>query len=224
MRADEESDTTDEDFARRVRPREWSIESRETVHEGFYRLDRLRLRHDLHGGGQSGLVEREQFVRGNVVGVLPYDPASDSVLLVEQFRPGAIHQSPDPWLWEIVAGMIDDGETPEAAARREAYEETGLRLTRLEPISRYLTSPGAGPEEVHVFLGECDLAGAGGLHGLADEDEDILARVLSAERAIAMLDGREIRNGLSIIALQWFALRRLRRRGSDPVGRELRLD
>lgn len=208
MAVDENSGATGEAIVRQVRPRTWSLESRETLHEGFYRVERLRLRHDLHGGGQSGILEREQFARGNVVGVLPYDPASDSVLLVEQFRPGAIHQSPDPWLWEVVAGMIDDGETPEAAAHREALEETGLRLTRLEPISHYLTSPGAGPEEVHLFLGECDLAGAGGLYGLAGEDEDILARVVSAERAIGMLDSREVRNGLSIIALQWLALRR----------------
>ena len=208
MAAGEVDDATGEARTRQGRPREWSIESRETLHDGFYRIERLRLRHDLHGGGRSGIVEREQFLRGNVVGVLPYDPASDSVLLVEQFRPGAIHQAPEPWLWEIVAGAIDEGETPEAAARREAREETGLELVRLEPISHYLTSPGAGPEEVHVFLGECDLAGAGGLHGLADEDEDILARVVSAERAIGMLDSREVRNGLSIIALQWFALRR----------------
>ena len=208
MAADGESGAPDGDLARRERRRDWTIESRETLHEGFYRVDRLRLRHELHGGGRSGVLEREQFVRGNVVGVLPYDPESDSVLLVEQFRPGAIHQSPDPWMWEIVAGMIDPGETPEAAARREAREETGLQIARLEPISRYLTSPGAGPEEVFVFLGECDLSDAGGLHGLAEEGEDILARVVDAERAIGMLGSREVRNGLSIIALQWFALRR----------------
>ena len=206
---------------RDLRSRDWTLESRETLYEGFYRIDRLRFRHALHGGGRSGSVERELFVRGDVVGVLPYDPASDSVLLIEQFRHGAMHQSPDPWLREIVAGMIDADETPEEVARREAREEAGLEIERLVPISRYLTSPGASTEEVHLFLGECDLSGAGGHHGLLEEDEDILAHVVGAERAIAMLASREVRNGLSIIALQWLALRRARgelpaRAGSAP--------
>ena len=191
-----------------TRPRDWTLESRETLHDGFYRIDRLRLRHALHDGGQSASIERELFVRGDVVGVLPYDPVRDEVLLVEQFRPGAMYQSPDPWLWEIVAGMIDTDETPAEVARREAFEEAGLEIARLVPISRYLASPGASTEEVHLFLGECDLSGAGGRHGLADEDEDILARVVGAERAIGMLDTREVRNALGIIALQWLTMHR----------------
>ena len=120
-----------------------------------------------------------------------------------------MHQSPDPWLWEIVAGMIDTDETPAEVARREAREEAGLELTSLEPIVRYLASPGASTEEVHLFLGECDLSAAtGGRHGLAEEDEDILARVVPAERAIAMLGTREVRNALGVIALQWLTLHR----------------
>ena len=183
--------------------RHWSLDSRETLHEGFYRMDRVRFRHSLHGGGTSGPIERELFVRDDVVGVLPWDPVHDRVLLVEQFRLGAMHRSPDPWLWEIVAGMIDTDETPIEVARREAREEAGLELETLEPIARYLASPGATTEEVHVFVGTCDLSDAGGLHGLADEDEDILARVFPAERAIAMLGSGEVCNALSLVALQW---------------------
>jgi len=196
------------------RGREWRLESRETLHDGFYRMDRVRFRHALHGGGQSPSIERELFVRGDVVGVLPWDPANGLVLLVQQFRIGAMRQSPDPWLWEIVAGMIDGDETPLEVARREAREEAGLEFDRLEPISRYLASPGASTEEVHLFAGECDLGAAGGLHGLADEDEDILARVFPVERAIEMLDTGEVRNALSIIALQW--LRHRRTSGGPP--------
>ena len=188
--------------------RPWAIERRETLHDGFYRIDRVRFRHALHGGGTSGPVERELFVRGDVVGVLPYDRAADRVLLIEQFRIGAMHGAPDPWLWEIVAGMIDTDEPPEAVARREAREEAGLELRSLRLVSRYLASPGATTEEVSVYLAECDLAGAGGTHGLDAEDEDILARVVPAERAIAMLGSGEVRNALSIVALQWLALHR----------------
>ena len=197
------------------RGRDWAIEARETLYEGFYRIDRLRFRHALHGGGRSALVERELFVRGDVVGVLPWDPASDSVLLVEQFRIGAMHHEPDPWLREIVAGMIDTGEAPEAVARREAREEAGLEIRELRLISRYLASPGATTEEVSLYLAECDLSAAGGLHGLEQEDEDILARVVPADEAIGMLVTGEVRNALSIIALQWLALHRAGR-GSLP--------
>ena len=191
--------------------RRWCLERRETVHDGLYRIDRVRFSHALHGGGTSGPVERELFVRGDVVGVLPFDPVRDEVVLVEQFRIGAMHQRPDPWLWEVVAGMIDTDESPEAVAVREAREEAGLELdpARLTLVSRYLASPGATTEEVHVFAGDCDLAGrADALHGLAHEDEDILARVVPAERAIAMLGTREVRNALSVVALQWLALER----------------
>jgi len=187
----------------------WTIEARERLYEGFYRIDRLRFRHALHGGGESGPIERELFVRGDVVGVLPYDRARDRVLLVEQFRIGAMRRSPDPWLWEIVAGMIDTDETPEAVARREAREEAGLEIERLELIARYLASPGSTTEEISLYLAECDLGGAGGRYGLVDEDEDILARVVPAERAFAMLDSGEICNALSIIALQWLRYRRM---------------
>lgn len=186
------------------RPRHWAIEHRETLYDGFYRMDRVRFTHALHGGRTSGPVERELFVRDDVVGVLPYDPASDSVLLVEQFRIGAMNQSPDPWLWEIVAGMIDTEESPVDVARREAREEAGIELGRTELMMRYLASPGATTEEVFVYLGECDLADAGGHHGLAEEDEDILARVVPADVAIGMPGRGEVRNALSIIALQWF--------------------
>ena len=197
---------TDDNDSRAPRP--WAIESRETLHDGFYRIDRVRFSHALHGGGTSGPVERELFVRGDVAGLLPFDRAADRVLLIEQFRIGAMHGSPDPWLWEVVAGMIDTDEPPEAVARREAREEAGLERDSVRLLSRYLASPGATTEEVSVYLGECDLVGAGGTHGLAEEGEDILARVVPAERAIGMLATGEVRNALSVIALQWLALHR----------------
>ena len=185
--------------------RHWSLERRETVYQGFYRVDRLEFKHSLHQGGESPLIDREQFVRGNVVGVLPYDPVSDKVLLVEQFRIGAMHQDTGPWLMEIVAGMIDTDETPAEVAVREAQEEAGLELHDLKLISHYLASPGASAEEVFLYFAETDLSDAGGVFGLENEDEDILTHVVSATDAINMLQTREIRNALSIIALQWFS-------------------
>ncbi len=188
--------------------RQWSLESRRTVHEGYYQIDSVTFRHERHAGGSSGLVTREMFVRGNVVGLIPYDPVTDSVALLEQFRIGAMHQHPDPWLTEIVAGMIDTDETPEQVAIREGKEEAGLTLTQVQLVSHYLASPGASTEEVFIFYAETDLSGVGGHHGLACEDEDIKVSVVSAEEAFAMVDKGIIKNALSIIGLQWLRLKR----------------
>ena len=192
--------------------RRWRIERRETLHDGLCRVERVRYSHALHGGGDSGPIEGELFSRGDVAGVLPFDPVRDEVVLVEQFRIGAMHQRPDPWLVEAIAGRIEPGESPEVAAAREAREEAGLELGEVRLLFRYLASPGVSTDEVFVYLAETDLAGvAGGDFGLAREAEDVRARVVPAEVAIRMLETGEVRNALSVVALQWLALRRARR-------------
>ena len=190
------------------KPRQWALTSRETVYKGFYQIDSIRFRHDLHTGGSTNDIQRELFVRGNVVGVIAYDPSTDSVALLEQFRIGAMHESPDPWLMEIVAGMIDTDETPEEVAIREAREEAGLDLTELSLVMRYLASPGASTEEVFIYYAETDLSDVGGHHGLAEEDEDIRVVTVPAEDAFDMMDRRIIKNALSIVGLQWLKLHR----------------
>jgi len=176
--------------------RPWETLSQTTVYDGFYRIDRWQFRHALHQGGWTPMVEREMFMRGNVVAVLPYDPVLDKVLLIEQFRIGAMHQQPDPWLMEVVAGMIDTEETPEQVAIREAHEEAGLALEDLTLISQYLASPGSTAEEVFIYYAESDLSQAGGVFGLDQEDEDIQVHVVDATDAINMLSTRRIRNAI----------------------------
>jgi ADP-ribose pyrophosphatase len=183
--------------------REWQLDSRETIYTGFYSLERLHFRHTLHQGGWTPVLNREHFVRGNVAAVLPYDPKTDQVALIEQFRIGAMHQQPDPWLLEVIAGMIETDEKPAEVAVREAHEEAGLELKEVELISHYLASPGITTEEVFIYFAETDLSNAGGVYGLDKENEDILVRIMPAEHAIGMLDTREVRNAISIIALQW---------------------
>ena len=188
--------------------REWQLDSRETIYTGFYSLERLHFRHTLHQGGWTPMIDREHFVRGNVAAVLPYDPNTDRVALIEQFRIGAMHQQPDPWLLEVIAGMIETDEKPAEVAVREAYEEAGLQLKEVQLISHYLASPGITTEEVFIYFAETDLSNAGGVFGLDKENEDILVRIMPAEEAIGMLDTREVRNAISIIALQWLRFRR----------------
>lgn len=189
--------------------REWEIESREVVYKGFYTIEKFLFRHALFDGGQSGLVEREQFVRGNVVGVIAHDPKLDRVALIEQFRMGARNRKDHPWLLEVIAGMIEPSENPQDVAIREAYEEAGITLENLKEVMRYLASPGSSSEEVFIYYAEADLSEASGVHGLESENEDILLHVLSSDDAIAMLESGKVCNALSIIALQWFRHHRL---------------
>jgi len=190
--------------------RDWVIERRETVYSGFYQIDRVHFKHTFHQGGWTQSLQRELFVRGNVVAVLPYDPSTDKVVLVEQFRIGAMHQKPDPWL------LIEPNETPEEVAVRESREEAGLQLEQVELISHYLASPGATTEEVFIYFAETDLSQAGGVFGLAHEDEDIQVHVVSAEEAIGMLDSRKVRNAISVVALQWLQYYRLKQGITGP--------
>ena len=194
-------------------PSATEIIKREECFKGFYQLDRVHLRHELFAGGMSSEISREVFVRHDAVCVLPYDPQRDEVVLIEQFRVGAMGKAETPWLIELVAGLIDKDEQPEEVARREAVEEADLELTALWPITQYYPSPGGSDERVHLYIGRCDSEGAGGVHGLAEEGEDIRVHVLSFEDALARVRDGRIDNAASIMALQWLALNRDEVRG-----------
>lgn len=182
--------------------------SREHCFKGFYRLDRLRLRHRQFAGDMGPVLSRELFVRPDAVCVLPYDPIRDEVVLIEQFRVGALGKDANPWLLELVAGLIDKDEQPEEVAHREAQEEADLLLGPLWPVTRYFPSPGGSDEFVHLYIGRCDSQGAGGVHGLAEEGEDIRVHVLPFSEAWQAVSDGVINNAASIIAIQWLALHR----------------
>lgn len=186
------------------------IVEREACFRGFYALDRVHLRHELFDGGMGPVISRELFVRHDAVCVLPYDPQRDIVVLIEQFRVGAMDKRANPWLLELVAGLIDKDEAPDEVAHREAREEAGLTLGELWPITTYFPSPGGSDERVHLYVGRCDSEGAGGIHGLVEEGEDIRVLPMSLDAALAAVESGRIDNAASIIALQWLALNRER--------------
>ena len=185
---------------------DFEVVKRETKYKGFFELQKLTLKHKLFGGGETTEFTRELFVRGPVVAVLLYDPVKDSVVLNEQFRVGALDDDRSPWLYELVAGIIDAGETPEEVAHREALEEAGCELQQLEPIYQFWVSPGADSEQVHFFCGCVDSSGVGGIYGLPNEHEDIRVTVVPSEIAWQAVESGKIRNALSIIGLQWLQL------------------
>lgn len=190
------------------------ILERSVVFEGFFRIIRYRLRHRLFGGGTSAVLERELFERGPTVAVLPYDPERDCVVLVEQFRIGALEPPGDPWLLEPVAGIVETGEQAPEVARREAVEEAGLELLDLVPVTRFYPSPGGSNELCQAYVARIDSRGAGGVFGLAEHGEDIRAHVVPFATALDWLADGRLRVASTIITLQWLALHRdeLRRR------------
>jgi ADP-ribose pyrophosphatase len=186
-----------------------TIAEEKTVYSGFFRIKRFLLTHKLFRGGESKMISRELFCRGNSVGVLLYDPVSDRVGLVKQFRIGCLDNEHDPWVWEIIAGVNDKNESAAQVAVREVKEESGIITgASLMPICNYYSSPGGTDERLQLFCAIIALPETEEVHGVADEAEDILFKTFDYPDAIdAMLRGT-VNNAATIIALQWLELNR----------------
>lgn len=195
-------------------PRAVEILARERLHEGFYALDRLVLRHRRFDGGWTRPLRRELLVQRDAVAVLPYDPDRDRVLLVEQFRVGALADPGGAWLLEAPAGLLEPGESVEACARRELLEECGVEAGRLERALVYRSSPGGTSESVTVLVAEAALEGSGGLFGAAQEDEDIRVHLMAAEEAFDLVRAGRILAPTGLVPLLWLELHRPRLRAA----------
>lgn len=184
-----------------------SHECRE-VYKGYARVHEYHLTHQRYDGETSEEMTREVFISGDAVVVLLYDAKRDEVLLTEQFRVGPLPRNDNPWVIEAVAGRIDTDETPEEVAIREAQEEAGCEVTELRKVCEMYASPGIFAEYVHLYVGRCDLSGAGGFHGVEDEHEDIKAMVCSTDEAVAALADGRLRSAPSFVLIQWLAMNR----------------
>jgi len=182
------------------------VDQRETLFDSFLRVDRLKLRHSLFAGGWSELMTRELILRPRAVGVLLFDPAQQQVVLVRQIRVGMLDEGQNPWLLELVAGMVESGEEPIEVAARESLEEANTKPQDLLQICEYYNSPGISNERITLFCGRVDATQAGGIFGLDAEHEDIEVVVLILDYSLAKVASCEINNALSIIALQWLQL------------------
>jgi ADP-ribose pyrophosphatase len=179
------------------------VESR-TAFERFLRVDVFRFRHRLFSGEWSTLRDYDVLRRGQAAAIVLYDPDRDSVVLVEQFRLPALLAGSSPWQLEAVAGLIDSGEAPPNVALRETREEAGLTLIgEPVPIQRYVPSSGGSDESVFLFCGRVDSTTAAGVHGLAEEHEDIRVVVKTLAEIEALLDHGAIESGHTLIALYW---------------------
>jgi len=193
-------------------PDDVEVLEHEIPFQGYYRIETFRLRHRLFAGGWSEPMGREMLERGHAVAVVLYDPDLDTLVLIEQFRIGAfaacrtpwLPEGSSPWLLEIVAGIIDEGETPEAVARREAVEEAGCKIAELEFVCRFLVTPGVSSEMILLYAGRVDASNVGGIHGLDHEHEDIRVVTAPASEVFRWLDEGRIINATALVGLQWF--------------------
>ena len=181
----------------------------QTLYEGFFTLKRIQFKHKLFAGGESGVVTRELLIKGAASAVIAYDPKEDSVILVEQVRIGAAYHpesNRSPWLLELIAGMVEKGEKPEEVALRESEEEAGIQVKNLTHCLSVWDSPGGTVERIHLFAGEVDSLQAKGIHGLAEENEDIRVHVVKREQSYQWMCEVKIANGIAVIGLQWLQL------------------
>lgn len=187
---------------------DYEITKREELYRGVFRLARYTLRHRTFSDQWSATFTREILERKSAAGILLYDPILDHVVLIEQFRAGAIANPQGPWLLEVVAGVYDQTESPADVAKRESIEEAGCEVLELYPICEYFVSPGGSNEYLHLYCGRVDASETGGIHGLEDENEDIRAFTIPAEEAFTMLQEGKIKTSPAIISLQWLQLNR----------------
>jgi ADP-ribose pyrophosphatase len=185
------------------------IVKEEVCFKGFFKITKLSFRHRLFEGGWSSELSRERFDRGPAVGVLLFDSNRNEVVLIEQFRVGALNE-PSPWIFEVVAGMIELGEKPEDVAIRETQEETGTRISKLTHICDYLVSPGGADEKMYLYMARVNSEGINGCHGLPEEGEDIKVHKIPAEDAFEAVRRGIINNAATVIALQWLEIQQLK--------------
>ena len=184
----------------------FKILNRKIIHDGFFKLNEVTLKYKKYDGSWSKEIKRELFGGAQVSCLLPYDPTSKKIVLIQQFRPGTIYSKNKNYLDEIVAGIIDPGEKPEDTAKRECFEETGCRVNELTSIQGYFPAPGSSESFYHLFVGKVIAPNKEKIRGLETENEDILVKSYSYEEVRKKVEKKEILNGVTLIALQWFFL------------------
>lgn len=186
--------------------------ARERCFDGFLTLVRYRLRHSLFAGGWSQLIERERIEYFNAVAAILYDAMRDRIVMVEQFRIGALEHGDGAWTFEPVGGVLKAGEHAIEVLRREAREEAGCEIRALEPIGAFHASPGTSADRVRLFCGRVDSSQVAGIHGLEAEGEETRVVLIDAEQAVRELYTGRIDTSAGIIATQWLLMNRDRLR------------
>jgi len=199
------------------------IEANQRVWSGRFPLDVVRFRQRRFDGRMSDARSWELLRRGRAAALLPYDPWTDAVVTIEQFRLPALVAGLDPVLVELPAGLCEDAEEPSATIRREMQEEMRLGFDRQERIGGFLLTPGGADECCELFAGRVRAPAAAadgfaGYGGEASENEDIRVRVWPADAAIDAACAGRFTNVVTALGLLWLAAKRdwLRRIWMEP--------
>jgi len=195
-------------FCGSLMTRKFELLNNETILDGYFRMDRYRLRHTSFRGGWCDEMVRERIERLAAVSVLLYDPALERLVFVEQFRIGLVGTVDPPWSLETVSGFCDrEHELPEQVARREVTEETGCTLRALTHIGEFFVSPGMSVERINLYCGWVNVGSASGVYGLSHEGEEMRVVTLSRDEARGELFGR-LNSTSVIMAMQWLEANR----------------
>lgn len=182
----------------------FEIQSRECLYQGFIQIEKVALRHRLFNQTEyTTIIQRELIRRKEAAGVLIYNDQFQRFALIEQFRVGAIDDPVSPWQLEIIAGVLDGDESPEVCIRRESLEESGCELDQLQHLYSFYPSAGACDEIFHLYAAEANLPEKGGVFGMPDEGENIQLHIIEYHQLAALLSSQRLRNAPVIMALQW---------------------
>ena len=188
--------------------------AKRVVYKGFFSVEEHDLSYRKFNNQQSSILTRSALISSDAVIVLPYDPVNDRILLIEQFRAGPyVKGDENPWVLEPIAGLIDEGETPESAGIREAEEEAHLEIKRLELVARSYPSPGISTEFFHQYIGIVELLDSSNLiAGLSSENEDIRSHIFEYEQFFEMIESGKVNVGPLILLGLWLSKNRTRLR------------
>ncbi len=183
------------------------IQQKRLVFNDRFKIQEARIRFEQFNGQMSNPVRRLVFERGDAAAALIFNKDTQKVILIDQFRYATYEKGPG-WLWEVVAGVIEEHEQPEDCIRREIHEEIGYEVSKLTPVATFYVSPGGTSERIFLYyaeVGESNRISAGG--GLASETEDIQQVELTLPDLWQSLARGEIIDAKTLIAVQWLRLR-----------------
>jgi nudix-type nucleoside diphosphatase (YffH/AdpP family) len=189
-----------------------SILQKRNVMDDFFKVEEAYLQFEKFNGEMSDTVRRISLERGNSVGVLTFNRNTNKLILVNQFR-YPTYKNGHGWTIETIAGMIDPGEEPEETARREAEEETGLKVTTLEHITTFYPSPGGTSEMIFLYYSEVSgmPANRDNTGGIISEGEDIMSLEISLKDALEKIKTGEILDAKTIIGIYWLENQRMKK-------------
>lgn len=182
---------------------------KEIIYKGFLTFERHFFRQQKNDGEWSEIFSRELLIRRNAVAVLLHDPVLDTFLFTRQFRPGGNYQN-EPFIYEIVAGLIDEKEKPVETVERETKEESGVQdIRNIQLICEHYPSCGSCTEKVFLFYAQADLSNVDKVGGCKEEDEFIEVFTFKYDEMMEKFKNGDFKTSNSYISLFWFADKRV---------------